>query len=51
MLRWAFIPAIALLAIATVIAAAATDLVNYIWPAAIIVAGVLLLVQAFWRRS
>jgi hypothetical protein len=49
-LKWAFIPALALLAVGAVVAVAATELLGWILPAFLIVGGALLLFQALAGR-
>lgn len=49
-LTWALIPALVLLAMGTLIIAAAEDLINYVWPAALILGGLYLLYRAFGSR-
>lgn len=46
-LTWAFIPAVVLLAMGAVITAAAAELINYVWPAALILGGLYLLYRVF----
>jgi hypothetical protein len=46
---WAYIPALVLLIMAVLILAAAANLVNYIWPIALIAVGGYLLIRAFRR--
>ncbi len=48
-LRWAWIPSVVLLVIGAIIGLSSTGTVNYIWPAALILGGLLLILQ-FVRR-
>lgn len=50
-MRWAWIPAAALTAFGIIIMAAAGDLLPYIWPAVLIVAGLVLVVRNLLPRS
>ncbi|MBN1937260.1 MAG: hypothetical protein JW934_21550 [Anaerolineae bacterium] len=50
-MRWAIIPAVILIAIGLVISFASTSLLQMLWPAAIILAGGWMLMQAFWPRK
>lgn len=50
-MRWAFIPATVLLIMGFLITAAATPATNFIWPAALIAGGALLLIRALRSRS
>jgi hypothetical protein len=49
-LTWAIIPAIVLLAMGALITAAAAQLINYVWPAALILGGLYLLYRVFRSR-
>ena len=50
-MKWAFIPAVVLIIIGLFVIGAATDLLNYIWPVALILAGAVILFRGFiWRR-
>ncbi len=49
-LTWSVIPAVVLVAVGVVITAAAAELVNYIWPALLILGGLYLLYRAFGSR-
>lgn len=49
-MRWAFIPAAVLLVMGLVITAAATAILNYIWPIGLILGGLWLLFRAFASR-
>jgi hypothetical protein len=46
-MRWAWIPAVVLGVIGILILISAEDLINYVWPAALILGGVLLIIRAF----
>lgn len=48
-MRWAWIPAGILLLMGVIFMAAAGELLKYLWPAALIIAGVFLLFRSFWR--
>ena len=48
--RWAFIPALVLLIMGGVIFAAAEQLINYLWPVALILAGLYLVWRTFRPR-
>jgi hypothetical protein len=49
-MKWAFIPAGVLLAMGLLITAALSDLINYIWPVVLILAGLFLVLRTFiWR--
>lgn len=50
-MRWAFIPALVLLIMGVLIFAAAEQLVNYLWPVALILAGVYLVFRTFRPRA
>lgn len=51
-MRWAFIPATVLLVMGLLIWLSATSLINYLWPLALMAAGVFLLWRTFvYRRS
>ncbi len=51
-LRWAYIPATVMLVMAVFIMLAATPLINYIWPLALLAAGCFLLYRSFiYRRG
>jgi hypothetical protein len=50
-LRWALIPAAVLFVMGLVITFAATDMFNYVWPAALILVGLYLLVRLLLGRS
>ena len=51
-MSWAFIPAVILLVMGLLVAAAATSLINYAWPLVIIVIGLFLLLRTFvYKRS
>ena len=49
-MRWAFIPALALFAMGVVVTTASSNLINYIWPAALILAGLYLLTRPLLSR-
>jgi hypothetical protein len=49
-LRWAWIPAAILLVMGVVFMAAAGEMLAYIWPAALILAGLFLIYRAFRGR-
>jgi hypothetical protein len=49
-MRWAWIPAAILGLFGIVLLASRQDLINYIWPSALIVLGALLIIRAFWRK-
>jgi hypothetical protein len=49
-LTWAIIPAIVLLVTGALITAAAAELINYVWPAALVVGGLYLLYRVFRSR-
>lgn len=49
-MRWAFIPAVVLFLMGLLITAAATDLVNYIWPIALILVGLYFVFLTFRSR-
>jgi hypothetical protein len=50
-MKWAFIPAGILIAMGLLITAALSPLINYIWPVALILGGLLLIFRAYvWRR-
>jgi hypothetical protein len=50
-MKWAFIPAGIMIAMGLLITAALSPLINYIWPVALILAGLLLVFRAYvWRR-
>jgi hypothetical protein len=44
-LRWAWIPAIVMVVMGFVVLAAASDIFNYVWPAALILGGIILLLR------
>ena len=46
-MTWALIPAIVLLVMGALITAAAAEMIAYIWPAALILAGLFVLIRAF----
>lgn len=48
-MRWAYIPAFVLTVMGLLIMASAASLINYVWPAVLIVAGGFLLLRAFRR--
>ncbi len=48
--RWAWIPAAILAIIGILLLVSAGELINYVWPAILIVGGVLLIIRSFWRR-
>ena len=50
-MKWAFIPAGVLLVVGLLIATAAAAILNYLWPAALILAGLYLLFRTFSTRS
>ncbi len=50
-MRWALIPAAALLTLGLVISVASTSLLQMIWPAAIILVGGWMLLRALWPRQ
>jgi hypothetical protein len=49
-MTWAFIPALVLLVMGALITAAAAEIIAYVWPAALILAGVYLLTRALASR-
>jgi hypothetical protein len=49
-MQWALIPAAVLGIMGLVVLAAATPLINYLWPAALVLAGLFLLLRAFGFR-
>jgi hypothetical protein len=50
-MKWAFIPAGIMIVMGLLITAALSPLINYIWPSALILAGLLLVFRAYiWRR-
>ena len=49
-MRWAWYPAIALMVMGVIISAAAEDLFGYIWPAALIIGGIALIVRTSLSR-
>jgi hypothetical protein len=49
-LTWAIIPAIVLLVMGALITAAATELINYVWPVVLILGGLYLLYRVFGSR-
>ena len=50
-MKWAFIPAGVMIVLGLLITAALSPLINYIWPSALILAGLLLVFRAYiWRR-
>jgi hypothetical protein len=50
-MKWAFIPAGVLIFMGLLITAALSPLINYIWPAALILAGLVLIFRSYiWRR-
>ena len=49
-LTWAIIPAVVLLVMGALITAAAAEVINYIWPVALVVGGLYLLYRAFRAR-
>ncbi|MFO7741923.1 MAG: hypothetical protein R6X31_06380 [Anaerolineae bacterium] len=49
-LTWSIIPAIVLLIVGALVTAAAAELINYVWPALLILGGLYLLVRAFGSR-
>jgi len=49
-LTWSIVPAIVLLIMGALITAAAAELINYVWPAALILGGLYLLYRAFGSR-
>jgi len=50
-LTWALIPAVVLLVMGALIIAAAEDLINYVWPVALILGGLYLVYRAFGSRQ
>lgn len=50
-MKWALIPAGVLLVMGLLITAATTAIINYLWPAALILGGIYLLFRAFSSRS
>lgn len=50
-LTWPIIPAVALLVIGALITAAATELINYVWPVLLILGGLYLMVRALGART
>ena len=48
---WPFIPAAACLFVALIILASAGNLINYLWPVALILGGGFLLLRAFTKRA
>ena len=50
-MKWAFIPAGVMIVLGLLITAALSPLINYIWPVALILAGLFLVFRAYvWRR-
>ncbi len=49
-MRWAWIPAAILAIFGILLLVSAGQLINYVWPAILIVGGILLLIRAFRRR-
>lgn len=49
-LTWSIVPAIVFLVMGALITAAAAELINYVWPAALILGGLYLLYRAFGSR-
>lgn len=49
-LTWALIPAVVLLVMGALITAAAAELINYVWPAVLVLGGLYLLYRAFGSR-
>jgi uncharacterized membrane protein len=49
-LTWSIIPAIVFLIVGTFITAAATELINYVWPVLLILGGLYLLYRTFGSR-
>ena len=49
-LTWSIVPAIVFLVMGVLITAAAAELINYVWPAALILGGLYLLYRAFGSR-
>jgi hypothetical protein len=50
-MRWAFIPAAVLLVLGLLLFVGFQAAINYIWPVALIIAGLFLMVRAFRRRA
>jgi len=50
-LTWAFIPALVLLVMGALITAAAAELINYVWPVALILGGLYLLFRVLGSRE
>jgi hypothetical protein len=49
-MRWAFVPAGVLLLIGILMTAALTQVINFVWPLALILAGLFLVLRAFRSR-
>jgi hypothetical protein len=49
-MKWAYIPAVVLLLMGLLVLASSAQLINYVWPAALILIGALLLLRAFRRK-
>ncbi len=49
-MRWAYIPGVVLLVLAALVGTASANVLNYIWPAILILAGLLMIWQ-FVRRA
>lgn len=50
-MRWALIPAVILLVMGLLLTAALTQLINFIWPLALILLGLFLVLRAFRGRA
>jgi hypothetical protein len=48
--QWAYIPAVVLLALGALLGTAFAGAVNYVWPAALILAGLVLVLRFSWKR-
>lgn len=47
---WAYVPAVVLLAFGALVGTAFASALNYVWPAALIVAGLVLVLRFAWKR-
>ena len=50
-MRWAWIPAVALLVMGVLVLAAAEELIGYLWPVALILGGLILIGRTFLKRE
>ncbi len=50
-MTWPWIPGAVLAVMGLIVLFASTNLFNYVWPALLILAGLVLLVRAYWRRA